>query len=217
MQVSVIGWKSIFYLICINMVFYHETAYAQFHSAVDRTIEPEVRGSEAVETVASRIERSAIFDNDYGYIRRIAWVETRDGLNRTKTFRDGYHGGLWQVDEAVFQVTKDTVTYPQLLEKYEQIQVEFGIDWSPVGWVELRKPLYSGLAVYLYMFTRNERIPLNIQDQASHWERNYNRLHVEVTVEEFVILVGQLESRASGIFINFLHTYSKICTWNYIE
>jgi len=93
MQVSVIGLRSII-LICINLVFYRETTYAQDRSAVDRTIEPEVRGNEAVETVVSRIERSAIFDNDYGYIRRIAWVETKDGLNRTATFRDGYHGGL---------------------------------------------------------------------------------------------------------------------------
>ena len=202
MQVSVIGLRSIFYLICINLVFYRDTAYAQDHSAIDRTIEPEVRGSEVVETVVSRIERSAIFENDYGYIRRIAWVETRDGLSRTATFRNGYHGGLWQVDEVVFQETIDTVTYPQLLEKYQQIQVEFAIDWSTTRWEDLRKPLYSGLAVYLYMVTIigiNESIPLNIHDQADHWKRNY-RLHVEVTVEEFVTLVGELETMTVGTF-----------------
>ena len=200
MQVSVIGLRSIFYLICINLVFYRDTAYAQDRSAVDRTIEPEVRGNEVVETVVSRIERSAIFENDYGYIRRIAWVETRDGLNRTATFRNGYHGGLWQVDEVVFQETIDTVTYPQLLEKYQQIQVEFAIDWSTTRWEDLRKPLYSGLAIYLYMVTIigiTESIPLNIHDQADHWKRNY-RLHVEVTVEEFVTLVGELETMTVG-------------------
>ena len=136
-----------------------------------------------------RIERSAIFGNDFGYIRRIAWAETRDGLNRTFTFRPGYHGGLWQVDEVVFQETKDTLAYPLLDEKYEQILVEFDIEWSRVQWVELRKPLYSGLAVWLYMFTRTEAIPLNIQDQANHWRRNYNRLHAQLTVEKFVIRV----------------------------
>ena len=91
--------------------------------------------------------------------------------------------------------------YPQLLGKYEQIQVEFDIDWSTTGWVELRKPLYSGLAAFLYMFTRIERIPLNIHDQAEHWKRNYNRIHVEITVEEFIILVNQLETMTSGMYI----------------
>ena len=70
-----------------------------------------------------RIERSAIFGNDFGYIRRIAWAETRDGLNRTFTFiyiiRPDYHGGLWQVDEVVFQ---------EIVEKYEQILAEFDIE-----------------------------------------------------------------------------------------
>jgi len=198
---TVMGLRLIFYLICISLqlAFYRETAYAQLdRNTVDRTKEPEVRGSEAVETVVGRIERSAIFENDYGYIRRIAWVETRDGLNRTATFRDGYHGGLWQVDEVIFQETKDPVRYPQLLDKYEQLQTEFAIDWSAVGWVELRKPLYSGLAVYLYMTTIVGNIPLNVHDQADHWKRNYNRLYVGVAVEEYVNLVGQLETMSSG-------------------
>lgn len=159
-----------------------------------------MRGSLAVETVMDRIERSAIFENDFGYIRRIAWVETRDGLNRAFTFRPGYHGGLWQVDEVVFQETKNTAAYPLLIEKYQQIRVEFDIEWPTMEWEELRKPLHCGLAVWLYMFTRSESIPLNIHDQADHWKRNYNRLHhVDFTVEEFVLRVNQLETMTAGI------------------
>ena len=110
-------------------------------------------------------------------MRRIAWAETRGGLNRTFTFRPGYHGGLWQVDEVVFQETKNTADYPLLIEKYEQIHVEFDIEWSTVRWEELRKPLHCGLAVWLFMFNKNESIPLSIHDQADHWKRNYNRIH----------------------------------------
>ena len=167
-----------FYLICGLLYSCYSTAYAQ--DGVDLTTEPEVRGSLVVETVVDRIERSAIFENDFGYIRRIAWVETRDGLNRTFTFRPGYHGGLWQVDEVVFEETKNTATYPLLIEKYQQIRVEFDIEWPTVEWEELRKPLHCGLTVWLYMFTRNESIPLNIHDQGDHWKRNsnYNRLYI---------------------------------------
>ena len=73
--------------------------------------------------------------------------------------------------------------------------------------MELRKPLYSGLAVWLYMFTRTEAIPLNIQDQANHWRRNYNRLHGELTVEEFVIRVNQLETMTAGMAIGQGYPY----------
>ena len=80
-----------FYLIYTLLCSHYYAGYAQ-GDGIDMTREPEVRGSLAVETVVDRIERSAIFENDFGYIRRIAWVETRDGLNRTFTFRPGYHG-----------------------------------------------------------------------------------------------------------------------------
>ena len=136
-----------FYLICALLCSCYSIAYAQ--DGADLTTEPEVRGSLVVETVVDRIERSAIFKNDFGYIRRIAWVETRDGLNRTFTFRPGYHGGLWQVDEVVFQETKNTAAYPLLFEKYQQIRVEFDIEWPTVDWEELRKSLHCGLAVVI--------------------------------------------------------------------
>ena len=187
-----------FYLIYALLCSHHYAGYAQ-GDGVDMTREPEVRGSLAVETVVDRIEHSAIFENDFGYIRRIAWVETRDGLNRTFTFRPGYHRGLWQVDEVVFLETQNTLVYPQLIDKHQQILVEFDIEWAAVEWEELRKPLHSGLAVWLYMFTRHEVIPLNIHDQANHWKRNYNRLYAELTVEEFVIRVNQLEAMNTGL------------------
>ena len=186
-----------FYLICALLCSYHYTGYAQ-GDGVDMTREPEVRGSLAVETVVDRIQHSAIFENDFGYIRRIAWVETRDGLNRSFTFRPGYHGGLWQVDEVVFMETQNTSVYPQLVDKHEQILAEFDIEWAAVEWEDLRKPLHCGLAAWLYMFTRYEAIPLNIHDQADHWKRNYNRLYAELTVDEFVIRVNQLEAMNTG-------------------
>ena len=140
-----------FYLIYALLCSHHYAGYAQ-GDGVDMTRVPEVRGSLAVETVVvDRIKRSAIFKNDFGYIRRIAWVETRDGLNRTFTFRPGYHGGLWQVDEVVFLETQNTLAYPQLIDKHQQILVEFDIEWAAVEWEELRKPLHSGLAVWLYI------------------------------------------------------------------
>ena len=167
---------------------------------VDLAKKPEQTGTQVVETVVDRIERSSIFDNDFGYIRRICWVETKDGTEVEKTFRPDYHGGLWQVDEAVFHKTQDTSSYPTLLKKYDQIKSAFDIDWLYVKWVDLRMPLHSGLAAWLYMFTREEKIPLNIQEQADHWKRNY-RPEAEVTADDFVKKTVDLEKMKSGMYI----------------
>jgi len=164
---------------------------------VDLAKKAEQTGTQVVETVVDRIGRSSIFDNDFGYIRRICWVETKDGADIEKTYRPGYHGGLWQVDEAAFNKTKDTFSYPILLEKYDQIKSYFGIDWLCVKWVDLRMPLHCGLAAWLYMFTREEKIPLNIQEQADHWKRNY-RPEAEVTADDFVKNTVDLEKMLSG-------------------
>jgi len=164
---------------------------------VDLAKKPEQTGTQVVETVVDRIGRSSIFDNDFGYIRRICWVETKDGADIEKTYRPGYHGGLWQVDEAAFHKTQDTSAYPILHEKYDQIKSYFGIDWMCVKWVDLRMPLHCGLAAWLYMFTREEKIPLNIQEQADHWKRNY-RPEAEVTADDFVKNTVDLEKLLSG-------------------
>ena len=34
--------------------------------------------------------------NFNGFLRRVAYVETKFGMDED-TFRDGYHGGIWQV------------------------------------------------------------------------------------------------------------------------
>ena len=158
---------------------------------VDLAQQYEMHGSKVVEAVIDRIARSEIFENNFGYIRRISWVETKDGLEKL-TFRPNYYGGLWQMDEKVFKQTKDTYTYPTLTEKFARIQSEFQINWVSVQWKDLRKPLHCGLAVHLYMFTREEKIPLNVKDQAEHWKRNYNREHKQVVT--FVDEVVKIES-----------------------
>ena len=72
------------------VVIYH---YGTTVQKVDMTMMPEKRGSLIVETVVDRIRQSMIFDDDFGYFRRICWVETQDGANYMTTFRPGYHGG----------------------------------------------------------------------------------------------------------------------------
>ena len=62
----------------------------------DGTVTPEAKGSTIVEATVSRITASCVFPDDKLFTRRLGYVESRDGED-PKTFRQGYHGGIWQV------------------------------------------------------------------------------------------------------------------------
>jgi hypothetical protein len=62
----------------------------------DEAMVPEGSGSTLVESISERIEASCIFPDDKLMLRRVAFVESRDGSEPT-TYRADYHGGIWQV------------------------------------------------------------------------------------------------------------------------
>ena len=132
-------------------------------------------GSEAALLSIGAIQQSGVFGDDNELLRRIAYTETRDGT-LSSTYRSGYHGGVWAVDEAAFLRTKNTVQYTRLPAKFQQIQLHFGIDWLTVQWRELRKPLYSALAARLVIYIAPRAIPSadDLPAQAQFWVANYN-------------------------------------------
>ena len=156
---------------------------------VDQTIVAETFGEAVVEAVVSRIRQSAIFPDDHTFLRRIAYVESRDG-NDQRTYRNGYNGGIWQVDEIRFQNTKSIAA---LENERSEIQFVFDINWSTVTWADLRRPLYSGLAARLLLSNISQAIPLasEIALQASYWKQHYNQ---NGTVQQFIDDVVMLES-----------------------
>ena len=132
-------------------------------------------GSEATLLSIGSVHQSGAFGDDNDLLRRIAFTETRDGT-RADTYRDGYHGGIWAVDENVFMMTKDTIQNRRLPAKHQQIQLHYGIDWSTVPWTELRKPLYSALAARLVLYIAPEVIPPtdDLPAQGQFWASHYN-------------------------------------------
>ena len=67
-------------------------------------MEPGASGPKVAETVVTTIESAEIFSdnrNMHPYVRRIAWMESKDGLDNG-TYRKDYHGGIWQVDKSLF-------------------------------------------------------------------------------------------------------------------
>lgn len=143
--------------------------------ALDLTTQEETSGTSVVSACLARLRDSDIFTSDNELMRRIAYVETDDG-NDGDTYRDDYDGGIWAVDEDLFDRTQNTASYSSLTSLHQSINTKFSIDWSSVVWNDLRKPLYSALAARLYLTTITTSIPLstNVQSQATYWSTNYN-------------------------------------------
>lgn len=76
-------------ILCVSVI----GIFGQF---TDKTRTPGEKGSDVVEAVVNLIKNSCIFPNDRMYLRRLAYVETADGLS-LNTYRPGYYGGIWQV------------------------------------------------------------------------------------------------------------------------
>ena len=168
----------------------------------DLTTQVGAYGSSVVTATLSRIQQSGIFPSDNQLLRRIAYVETRDGTD-PETYRDGYDGGIWAVDLDLLEATQNTTQYQGLIDLHQNINSSFSIQWSSVQWSDLRRPLYSALAARLYTYTVSEPIPISseIESQAVYWRTYYNSLG---NTSEFVALVNQLEAQRGLLYIDGL-------------
>ena len=165
--------------------------FAVLQAQRDLTLVSEASGSDVVKAVVTKIETTGVFPTDHRLLRRIAYVESLDG-KETRTYREGYDGGIWQVDQATFLDTQNLSAHPGLDSLHNKIQVYFGIDWQYVNWKDLRIPLYSGLAVRIYLWIVGKSIPLagEIIEQAVYWRAIWNHNGTE---KHFVTLVEALE------------------------
>ena len=67
-------------------------------NGADQTRQPGAIGSEVVDAVVNLIRESCLFADDKRFLVRLAYVQSHDGHD-AKTFRTGYHGGIWQVND----------------------------------------------------------------------------------------------------------------------
>lgn len=69
-------------------------------NAQDITRQEMAMGPQVVEAVVDIIHRACVLPQDYFLLRRLAYVESRDGTEPS-TFRQGFYGGIWQVRDAL--------------------------------------------------------------------------------------------------------------------
>ncbi|XP_062602671.1 mucin-5AC-like [Saccostrea cucullata] len=124
-------------------------------------------GPLVVETTV-KLLRDACLINDHFFLRRIASFETNDGL----ALLPADHGGIWKVDEEMFNYTQSGT--PILQNIYRDVFNKLFVVWKGITWKELNKPLFSGLAAAIYLKAKtNETIPLSKPGQAKFWKKYF--------------------------------------------
>lgn len=146
----------------------------------DLTLKEKAIGRDVVCAVIKKITDSAIFPDDKGILRRMAWVESMFGYNSSK-FNDENYGGIWQVNQSRFdEIVRNNSKYPQLSKDINstlsKINSTFKIDLKRLEYPSLLKPLYSGLFARLVLLISPGDIPENfeLESQASYWKRYYD-------------------------------------------
>ena len=126
-------------------LFFLFTSFVAAIQLDDSVLESGRNGTDVVLLSVAYIEREVIFAEDNGLLRRIAYVETRDGFS---SLTSGDRGGIWAVGEELFTNTQ-TSNDSDVVRRREQIKIVFDVDWEAVQWSELNKPFYSALAARL--------------------------------------------------------------------
>ncbi|XP_069121954.1 collagen alpha-1(XII) chain-like [Argopecten irradians] len=155
----------------------------------DQTRVPEASGSAVVEAVINLIHQSCIFPSDKLYLRRLAYVESKDGT-ANDTYRAGYYGGIWQIDRDQFLETQNSGF---LNTARALLRNTLAIDWSTARWEDLRKPLYSGMAAALYTLLKvgAGTFPSSVEEQSSFWINTTK--HTNLEANKYYKAVNELQ------------------------
>lgn len=162
---------------------------------VDLTIEEGKTGDDVVLATIAKIENSGVFPSDKRLLRRISYVETRDGANELPE----PNGGVWNVPmEAFLKTQRD----PVLAGLRDEVTAAFATElvgsgarrWEDLEWETLSKPLWSGLAARLFIsiYEQDASLPTSsdVSGQALFWKTWYNS---SGNLERFITDVQQLE------------------------
>ena len=152
----------------------------------ERILQYDSNGSTVVLLSVAHLGQSAAFPTDNGFLRRIAYAETRDGTSSSIEFHN-----IWAVSQEGLEQTQ-ILNNPTLNVKRNLIALEFDIDWLMVERDDLKRPFYSALSARLLLFLAPELIPdfSDIPDQARFWKKYYN---VDGSLSEFIGAVNELE------------------------
>ena len=165
---------------------------------------PAANGSDVVEAVISKLGLLENIGPDHCFMRRLAYVETRDGAVENE-------GGIWGVDDDKLGQIREALNdqtargHTELNAATQDITSKCKVDLqSNLHMEQMSIPLYSGLAarlvLYLWNVSRREAIPLagNVTGQARFWASHYHQGGDQQ--QHFLNSVLSLESRSGKCY-----------------
>ena len=160
-------------------------------------LKEKANGADVVEETLRRLDEAHIFPDDHGLMRRIAYVESKDGTD-PNTFRDPEVEagvGIWQMDKTTFDwLTTSTTGFENTRKKYYPLIMErFGINITSLQRKDLYKPLVAALLTRVYLLTIPKKIPTEKEDQAEYWKKYYNTEAGSGTKQKFLNDIRTLE------------------------
>ncbi|XP_036370543.1 uncharacterized protein LOC118768355 [Octopus sinensis] len=133
--------------------------------SIDHTLIEGNVGGKIAETVVILVKSQNILMEDYSFLRRLAAVQSNDGIPFTPD-----KGGIWRVTTDQLETVQEACG--KSLMSYCNIgQERFNVEMVSANYTELDKPLYSGYAMALYLLTLGDIIPMNLTDQAEYWKK----------------------------------------------
>ena len=156
-------------------------------------------GSEVVNKVLEIIECSGLFEDDHSFMRRLAYVETKDGTEGQGTT------GIWNVTVEHLKA----MPYLVVLRNTELYKVsnktcnEFGVNImrairNPER-QDLSNPLVSGVVAQFYLHyvtvVNDQQLPLaeDISGQATFWKSHFKMNAETATTDHFMGRVDELK------------------------
>ncbi|KAH7730725.1 Collagen alpha-4(VI) chain, partial [Aphelenchoides avenae] len=156
-------------------------------AAINRIMEQKAWGPEIVDSCVRKIQRSCIFDNDYDFLRRVAFQETRDGRVLVSQWSNNKSlGGIWQVDGPSLANLK-SANYGVFLRMKDEVAATFNvsIDSLDFGTGDLQVPLQGSIAASGKILALQQPVPMTLEAQAKYWA-NYYTTNNHARPEDFV-------------------------------
>ena len=177
------------------LIFLFCVIAANVTATTDLTLVEGENGADVVTACLSKLQLSKIFKSDNKIMRRIAYVETMDGLDSAGNMTDG---GIWKLSFEKYERTKKLA--PSLLEKIKKL---FGISWKDTTFEDLKKPFYSALGARLFLELVTESIPLStdVLEQSSYWKEHYTSSNA--TQKDFQKRTYTLNSKESKFYSHY--------------
>jgi collagen type VI alpha len=188
-------------------------------------------GSEVVEAVLQRLNKSQIFPADHRFMRRVVHVETRNGTvtTATNTSRKLCHKavGMWGITENMLhsmkvEIKSDVTKYRELITASEDICAEFGVNMTGPEKLNMRNPLVSGIAARFYFYYQvllnnmalpNNELPEDLEGQAIFFKKSYKK----TDINKFLKDVNDLEGCKVNVDIMFVLDISHSLKDDHLE